>query len=263
MSRLSLVRRRLLDPRPLDQAAADPLADAVNIPAAELYSRTHELPPRRAIIPIANTGDDALAAIDTLAQIGRSGTLDTDFLRAADPGSLGRLWSPAAFLEEVAPSLCHGRALDLACGSGRESVYLASLGFDVLGVDILDDALTKARDLASRCAAALGPLEFDVLDLESPRVGFEQPFDLIVGFRYLHRPLFAKLAEWLAPGGTLIYETFTELHRARHGKPSRDAFVLKPGELRELASGLSIAHYVENWHDGYHTARLIARRTVA
>jgi hypothetical protein len=74
-------------------------------------------------------------------------------------------------------------------------------------------------------------------DLEGGPWPFEgQTFDGIVVANYLHRPLFPRLLEALAPGGVLIYETFAAGNE-RFGKPSNPAFLLKPGELLEAVRG--------------------------
>ncbi|MCK4342872.1 MAG: hypothetical protein KAY37_14250 [Phycisphaerae bacterium] len=66
------------------------------------------------------------------------------------------------------------------------------------------------------------------MDLERAPPSFERQFDLIVGLRYLHRPLFQCFGAWLEPGGSIVYETFTTVHRARYGKPTRVTHVLQP-----------------------------------
>jgi tellurite methyltransferase len=162
----------------------------------------------------------------------------------------------------VLPELRPGRALDLACGSGRDAVFMAACGWSVTGVDVLPDALDRARDLARRCATAIEPIDWRQVDLEQ---GGEPPmpescFDLIVGFRYLYRPLFAHFAAWLKPGGSVVYETFTTLHRERHGRPASDDHVLQPGELPGLLSGFEIRHFSEAWRGTAHTARIWAAR---
>lgn len=121
-----------------------------------------------------------------------------------------------------------GEALDLACGSGRHSRYLAALGYEVLAVD---------RDLAGfvdpppavTCQQA--DLEADPWPLPGRR------FDAIVVTNYLHRPLLPLLAASLEPGGVLIYETFA-LGNERYGRPSNPAFLLRPGELLEAVRGI-------------------------
>jgi SAM-dependent methyltransferase len=84
-------------------------------------------------------------------------------------------------------------------------------------------------------------------------------FDVIVVVHYLHRPLFPALIEALAPGGVLVYETFTRAQAAR-GKPTNPDFLLEPGELLDLVQPLEILASREGDFDGRMIASVIARR---
>lgn len=119
-----------------------------------------------------------------------------------------------------------GRVLDLACGQGRHARFLAGRGHIVLACDRDVQALASLVDVQGVTTVQA--------DLENgapwPFSGLH--FSAIVVTNYLHRPLFARLIEALAPGGVLIYETFA-LGNELHGKPSNPAFLLKPDELLE------------------------------
>lgn len=116
-----------------------------------------------------------------------------------------------------------GRVLDLACGQGRHVRFFAERGHPVLAVD---------RDPAALAPlAAIAGVQTLLADLEgAPWPLGGQQFDAIVVTNYLHRPLFGPIADALAPGGVLIYETFMHGNEA-YGKPSNPAFLLAPGEL--------------------------------
>lgn len=120
-----------------------------------------------------------------------------------------------------------GRVLDLACGQGRHARLLAGLGFDVAAVDRNFEAILKLSDVPGVTATQLD-LEGD----EWPLAG--RTFDGIVVTNYLWRPRLPDVLALLAPGGVLIYETFM-LGNEAYGKPSSPAFLLRPGELREVA----------------------------
>lgn len=122
-----------------------------------------------------------------------------------------------------------GRVLDVACGAGRHARLLAKLGFEVEAVD---------RDIDSLARLAGAPrIRARAADLESgPWPYRAEKFDGIVVCNYLHRPLFSRLMESLAPGGILIYETFAAGNEA-YGRPSNPDFLLKPGELLDFARG--------------------------
>lgn len=157
-----------------------------------------------------------------------------------------------------------GPVLDLACGNGRHALAAAALGLDVLAVDRNPESLAVLADaLAGRTLP--GRVETAVIDLESaePPVLHRAPFAAILVFRYLHRPLARQIESWLAPGGLLLYETFTTAQRALGWGPSRDAFLLAPGELPKLFPALVTEHFEEGptrEAKPAHTARLRARR---
>jgi hypothetical protein len=81
----------------------------------------------------------------------------------------------------------------------------------------------------------------------------------ILVFNYLHRPLFAALRRALAPGGVLIYETFTIGQRQR-GRPRNPAFLLQPGELLDLVAPLEVVRSREGDYGGKLIASVAARR---
>jgi SAM-dependent methyltransferase len=150
-----------------------------------------------------------------------------------------------------------GDSLDLACGSGRNAIWLAEQGFRTVAVD-RDVAVMQALDQE---AARRGlPIRAQVLDLEDGEP-FLAPdtFDLIVGVHYLHRPLFPWIVRALRRGGVLVYETFTRAQAAR-GKPTNPAFLLEPGELVDLVHPLTIVAAREGDFDGRSIASVIAAR---
>jgi SAM-dependent methyltransferase len=154
---------------------------------------------------------------------------------------------------EIAPG---GHVLDLACGSGRNAVWLATQGFRVLAVD---------RDRAALESLQGGAIDARCVDLEGPEWPLAgETFDGIVVTRYLHRPRLPELVGSLAPGGVLIFETFMRGNEA-YGSPRRPEFLLESGELERLAmeSGLEIIAYREGLESGERpavTQSLCARR---
>jgi len=121
-----------------------------------------------------------------------------------------------------------GSVLDVAAGYGRNARWLAAQGYQVAAVDQDATALESMAGLTNIIAYPA--------DIEAnawPYTG--QTFDAIVVCRYLHRPLFAKLIQSLAPGGVLIYETFMEGHQA-YGRPQNPDFLLKSNELLQVFS---------------------------
>jgi SAM-dependent methyltransferase len=122
-----------------------------------------------------------------------------------------------------------GLVLDLACGGGRHTRYLAARGLRVRAVDRDAPALAGLGAIAGVTAQQA--------DLENGHwpTG-ELKFDGVVVTNYLHRPLFAHILRALSPGGVLIYETFAAGNE-RHGKPSNPDFLLGPGELLDVVRG--------------------------
>lgn len=136
--------------------------------------------------------------------------------------------APSPWVVRWAPRLTRGaRVLDLACGSGRHARYLLSLGHAVTAVDREPPDIPGARIVRA--------------DLEdgSPWPLGEERFEGIVVANYLHRPLLPRIAQALAPGGVLLYETFMRGNE-RYGRPSNPAFLLEPGELWRAFGGLHV-----------------------
>jgi SAM-dependent methyltransferase len=122
-----------------------------------------------------------------------------------------------------------GEVLDLACGSGRHSRFLASLGFRVRAVDRDPQALAALAGIAG--------VVVQQSDLEHgpwPLAGLQ--FDGVIVINYLHRPLFPRILDALSPTGLLVYETFAAGNE-RFGKPANPDFLLRPGELLDVALG--------------------------
>ena len=172
--------------------------------------------------------------------------------------------APAAWLvehRELVTSARGGRALDVACGDGRNSAYLARLGLEVDAVDISDVAIDA---LAAAVAARRLPVTPIRLDLECDPLP-DGPYDVIVQINYLQRTLAAGLAERLRPGGLLLVETVTRAHVEELGNRFDPRFLLEPGELRDAFAGLEVLRYEERVAERSGRARavasLVARRT--
>jgi SAM-dependent methyltransferase len=130
-----------------------------------------------------------------------------------------------------------GTALDVACGRGRNAIWLAENGFDTRAVDRDVEAIDWINEEARRRRLAVIA---EVVDLEQHDVSLgHASFDVIVVVHYLHRPLFPALIRALRAGGVLVYETFTRA-QADRGKPTNPAFLLEEGELRDLVRPLEI-----------------------
>ena len=159
---------------------------------------------------------------------------------------------PSAFFREhesrLSASAGAGPTLDLACGRGRHALAAADLGLCVVAIDRNPDFLDVLGRIRSRpLDGSTSQIEILCADLESPPLPSLEPasFGAVLVFRYLHRPLFPWIQALVAPGGFVLYETFTADQKKLGWGPRRDAFLLKPGELPELFSELTIEVYEE------------------
>lgn len=155
---------------------------------------------------------------------------------------------PAALLAEWEPKLPRGRALDVACGAGRNALFLASTGRRVDAVDISPTALDRAREAAAVRGLDVRWIEADLApdpDAALP----EGPYDLIVVVRYVHRGLVAPLWRRLAPGGALLCEQHLDSDEDVIG-PRRSEFRMRRNELLRgmLAMGPDVE--IRYYHEG-------------
>jgi SAM-dependent methyltransferase len=164
---------------------------------------------------------------------------------------------PSPFIISVADLLpTHGRALDLAGGRGRHARWLARRGLDVTLADVSGVGLALAREEAAREGVSLETVRVD-LEKDPPPSG---PWDLVMIFHYLHRPLFAEIPRLLAPNGLFVFCQATERNLERHSRPPR-GYLIPEGELLTLVQGLEVILYEEGWvEEGRHEARVVARK---
>ena len=131
-----------------------------------------------------------------------------------------------------------GVVLDLACGEGRHLAWFVQRGHQVVGVDRSAAALDGLGLPAERCETVLADIEQGPWPLQG------RQFAAVVVTNYLWRPLLPTMAQSVAPGGVIIYETFGAA-QARIGKPSRPEFLLQPGELLSAFAGLRTVAFEE------------------
>jgi tellurite methyltransferase len=156
-----------------------------------------------------------------------------------------------------------GRALDVAGGCGRHSIWLAQQGFDVTLADVSPVGLQVAQQRAEAAGVRITTLEHD-LEQQSLPPG---PWDLIVSICYLWHPTPSLIRELLSPGGVFIMIQPTTTNLERNEKPPRD-FLLKPGEQAACFTpeacaqhGLNLCHLSESWSaDDRHDAILVVKR---
>lgn len=153
--------------------------------------------------------------------------------------------APDPFLAQLEeywqPLPAHGRALDVACGAGRNAVWLAGKGWEVTACDISLEGLRMTRDLASeRCVH----LDLVCLDLEAPPPWRDQ-FDLVIVFFYLDRKLFPWLKAALRPQGIIVYKTYTIDQEQFPGRPRHRMYLLEHQELLNYFRDFRVLVYQE------------------
>ena len=128
-----------------------------------------------------------------------------------------------------------GEALDIACGVGRNTHFLAEKGFLVDAVDISDYALSQVKNMAT---IKKFEVDLDTYNLEINK------YDLIVNINYLSRRLLPQIKEALRDGGVIIFETFIIAH-GEFTQPVNPEFLLRKNELLHAFIGLDIIYYEE------------------
>lgn len=174
---------------------------------------------------------------------------------------------PAAFLVEHVPEILAQqinaktssellRALDIACGAGRNAFYLAGLGYQVDAIDVSAEALNRGRATRSDYRSSIRWIEHD-LDEGLPA---DLPLaDLMVISRYLDLDLVKAALRQLKPGGYLLCEVHLATEQMVAG-PSGRAFRAAPGALLDAAAGLEIISYWEGvTHDPDQAVVAVAR----
>ena len=179
---------------------------------------------------------------------------------------------PASIVRELLPLLPVGPALDIACGTGRHALFLASRGQHVTAVDFsgvaLDTLEVRARgmrvpvrrrkSLHEAGRSFRGGLALIQTDLE--RAEFpERCYDLILCIQFLQRSLFPRMTRALRPDGVLLFETYTRAQLEFPGGPRNPAYLLETGELREAFPQLSVMFYRE-LRAGQGIASLVAKK---
>ena len=147
--------------------------------------------------------------------------------------------TPLDVVVRAAGALEPGRALDLACGTGRHALYLAQRGWRVTALDASAVAIGILRERAQ----ALG-VEVDarVADLEAPEFEIEPAaYDLICDCCYLQRDLFPKMRSGVRAGGVIV-AAIPMVDDAPGLKPMSPAFLVESGELRKYLDGGRVLH---------------------
>lgn len=144
--------------------------------------------------------------------------------------------TPSTLLVEFLPTLLNlnGRkALDIACGNGRNSKLLAQNGFICDSVDISEVALSLFAHLPN-----INAIEKD-LDTFRPSAN---SYDVILNFYFLNRDLFPSIIDSLKPSGIFLLETFIKEPNGENSSQIIDEKILEDGELERIFANFAILH---------------------
>ena len=167
--------------------------------------------------------------------------------------------APTPLLANTAKNLQPGSALDLACGTGRNALWLAEHGWHATAVDgspvAIDVLRTRARERGLVVDVRIADLERNEYTIEHSR------WELIAICYYLQRNLFEPAKRGVAPGGIIV----SIVHITDPGEEPT-AHRLRPGELERYFEGWEILHRYEGKpNDAAHqrsVAEIVARRPI-
>jgi 2-polyprenyl-3-methyl-5-hydroxy-6-metoxy-1,4-benzoquinol methylase len=166
---------------------------------------------------------------------------------------------PSPFLRqqlEWITTMAPGRnVLDIACGEGRNSLFLAQYGFRVTGLDISDVGIGKGRNRAEQLGVEV---DFRRVDLE--KYVFDSNYDVVLNFNFLLRDMIPLEVAVLNPGGLLLFDTIMASETLLQSRTT--AYLLQPGELTALFANYDgdILFAEESCNDEMPTARLLFRK---
>lgn len=164
--------------------------------------------------------------------------------------------APTQLVIDTAKRLKPGTALDLACGTGRNTLWLAEACWRVTAVDASAAAIEALRHQAEQQHLAV---RAEVADLHGGFEIEEAAWDLVVIAYYLQRDLFEPAKRGVKPGGSLI----AIVHITQPGEEPTESR-LRPGELRGYFAGWEVSHEYEGQpNDSAHkrrVAEIVAQR---
>ncbi|MBI3758398.1 MAG: class I SAM-dependent methyltransferase [Deltaproteobacteria bacterium] len=145
---------------------------------------------------------------------------------------------------EMLPLLPHGTALDIAAGSGRNSIALARAGLRVIAADFSWPGMSALWESTRHEKL---PISQVIADLEETFPFRPNSFDVILNVSYLDRELVPLLKATLRPNGVLLFDTYLvdEGDTAGHGHLRSTRFTLEHYELRAMLADLELMRYRE------------------
>lgn len=165
---------------------------------------------------------------------------------------------PSGILVQMLQYLKKGKAIDIACGTGRNSFYLAEQGFEVEGIDFSDIAIGKCK---ARAGSFNGKAEFKVQSLDFFLMPIQKYDTVIVSDIKASARLIDEIKKGLSIGGTLLLEVYTLNHLKNN--PGLDIPVeecYKPFELARMLKDWNLLYYDERHQGKEYKARALAAK---
>jgi tellurite methyltransferase len=148
--------------------------------------------------------------------------------------------NPVTLLEDWLPKLPIGKALDVACGAGRNSIFLAQAGYQVDAIDVSSEGLNQASQKAENLRLKINWIEHDL----DQSFQFDTDYDLILVMWYVNLALVTRLCGCLAVGGYLLCEEHLITDLTVIG-PDNLNYRVAAGDLRDAVSGVDVLLYEE------------------
>ena len=229
-----------------ERSAAAP--GTVWIPLEELENRKAELPAPYSTVAVLDIGVRSEQAIEVLRRLHRA-----PFLVGNPADGASFLWKPSQAAMLVNEHGSCGSVLDLGCGGGRDSVYLALSGWSVTGVDRVPDRLDEAEILRQRTGCSK---EIDWVPANGQDWAPERQFDAVLLVYTFEPRLVRRCADWVAPGGLLAVQTFSRTHFECFATPGPTK-CLSAEEIASLAPKMRVRKIREAWSTDRHSSIVI------
>lgn len=153
-----------------------------------------------------------------------------------------------SYLPRLTNAAKRGPILDLACGNGRNGLFLIANNVPTVFADVNSAALKTIQNMLSTAAfqssKAQAELWQEDFELENSQALCDKQFGGVLVFRYLHRPLLPRIKQAVLPGGILVYETFT-VDQPQYGRPKNPDYLLRQGELQRYFKDWNILYSYE------------------
>ena len=166
--------------------------------------------------------------------------------------------NPVSLVTDWLPRITPGKALDVACGAGRNALHLAAAGFQVDAIDISREGLALAASNAQERGLEINWIEHDL----DEHYTFDRDYDLIVVLWYVDLALISRLCDCLSPGGYLLCEEHLRTDAEVIG-PGNPDFRVTPGALRAAVEPLELLLYEESIEPIAEGGQVASARVVA